>query len=354
MIVTVIGARPQFVKAAVVSKALREAGINEKVIHTGQHYDNRMSAVFWDELGLPQWDVNLEAGSGSHGAQTAKMIEKMEVYLQSLGTAPKALLLYGDTNSTLAGSVVASKLQLPIIHVEAGLRSFNRAMPEEINRIVTDHLSSVLFCSSDKGKEQLAKEGITTHVYDVGDVMFDAVKIFSEYSAGKVSLESILPFKGSDFNLLTLHRPVNTDNEENLLSILSAVGKIDAPVLWPLHPRLREKISKISIPANLHITDPLSYFEMLCALSHCRKVLTDSGGLQKEAYWLKKPCITLRTETEWVETMHHNWNILTGADTEKIAAAYTAEVEASSWHPLYGDGSASEQIASIIRSIYYS
>ena len=248
MIVTVIGARPQFVKAAVVSRALQQIGIPEKIIHTGQHYDEKMSDVFWEELGLPQWAINLEAGSGSHGVQTARMIEKMEAFLLSLDPAPTALLLYGDTNSTLAGSVVASKIQLPIIHIEAGLRSFNRSMPEEINRIVTDHLSSSLFCSSDNGVDQLAKEGITNQVYNVGDVMFDAVKIFSEYADSRVQLSSVLPFQFQPYCLLTLHRPVNTDSEENLHNILNAIGSFKMPVLWPVHTRLKKKISQLNIP----------------------------------------------------------------------------------------------------------
>lgn len=353
MIVTVIGARPQFVKAAVVSKAFQQAGIPEQVIHTGQHYDEKMSAVFWEELGLPDWAINLEAGSGTHGVQTARMIEKMEAFLLSLDPAPKALLLYGDTNSTLAGSVVASKIQLPIIHVEAGLRSFNRSMPEEINRIVTDHLSNILFCSSAQGVEQLATEGITSNVYDVGDVMFDAVQQFSEVAAKKVKLENILPFPGKEFCLLTLHRPSNTDNDENLHNILTAIASIAMPVLWPLHPRLRQKIKQLTIPSNLHITDPLSYFEMLCALENAYKVFTDSGGLQKEAYWLRRPCITLRTETEWVETCHHNWNIITGPDTAAIQQAFAINVSHQTWMPLYGNGSAAQQIAKIVQQAYY-
>jgi UDP-N-acetylglucosamine 2-epimerase len=353
MIVTVIGARPQFVKAAVVSKAFQQVGIPEQVIHTGQHYDEKMSAVFWEELGLPDWAINLEAGSGTHGVQTARMIEKMEAFLLSLDPAPKALLLYGDTNSTLAGSVVASKIQLPIIHVEAGLRSFNRSMPEEVNRIVTDHLSNILFCSSAQGTEQLATEGITSNVYDVGDVMFDAVQQFSELAAKKVKLENILPFSGKEFCLLTLHRPSNTDNDENLHNILTAIASIAMPVLWPLHPRLRQKVKQLNIPSNLYITDPLSYFEMLCVLDNCYKVFSDSGGLQKEAYWLRRPCITLRTETEWVETCHNNWNIITGPDTHAIQQAFEVEVSPQTWVPLYGNGTAAQQIAKIVQQAYY-
>lgn len=350
MIISVIGARPQFIKAAVVSKALRQAKILEQIVHTGQHYDPRMSTVFWDELDLPTTHVNLEVGSGSQGAQTAKIIEKLEEYLISLPLSPKAILVYGDTNSTLAASIVASKMQIPIIHVEAGLRSFNRSMPEEINRIVTDHLSSLLFCSSEVGVLQLAREGIKTNVFITGDVMYDAVKAFENIAQKNVSINEIVPIEEKKFCLLTMHRPSNTDSNENIISILSAIGSIEIPVLWPLHPRLKMKISEHKVPSNVHLVEPLSYFQMLCALKNCYKVFTDSGGLQKEAYWLKKPCITLRTETEWIETMHHSWNILAGSDYNSIIQAFEKKIDLTSWTPLYGDGTASQQIARKIRA----
>ncbi|WP_431212346.1 non-hydrolyzing UDP-N-acetylglucosamine 2-epimerase [Puia sp. P3] len=349
MIVTVIGARPQFVKAAIVSRALQKVGLQESLIHTGQHYDEKMSDVFWRELGLPECSVNLESGSGTHGAQTAYMIERIEAFLMSQTPAPKALLLYGDTNSTIAGAIAASKLQIPIIHIEAGLRSFNRSMPEEINRIVTDHLSSLLFCSSDEGVRQLAAEGITERVYISGDVMFDALQTFTGEAEKKVSLDSLLPFKERPFCLLTLHRPANTEKRENLSAIFDSLRATGMPVLWPIHPRMRSKLSQIELPANVHVTDPLSYFEMLTALKHCYKVFTDSGGLQKEAYWMKRPCITLRTETEWVETVHDDWNTVTGADAEKIQAAFKKSVSEKSWYPLYGSGDASDLIARQIK-----
>jgi UDP-GlcNAc3NAcA epimerase len=354
MIVSVIGARPQFVKAAVVSKALKKYGINEKIVHTGQHYDERMSTVFWKELNLPNVHINLETGSGTQGIQTARIIEKLESFLLSLPVVPKAVLLYGDTNSTLAGSIVASKLQIPIIHVEAGLRSFNREMPEEINRIVTDHLSEILFCSSNEGINQLAKEGITKNVYDTGDVMYDAISIFSEVATKEIELERILPFAEPKFCVLTLHRPSNTDDQTNLTSILKAIGETEMPVLWPLHPRLKHKIAGLSIPSNIYVVEPLSYFEMLCALQNCFKVFTDSGGLQKEAYWMQRPCITLRNETEWVETEHNNWNILTGSNGDRIIDAFHQTVNAATWNPLYGDGTAAEKIAKTIRDHLYN
>lgn len=354
MIVTVIGARPQFVKAAVVSKALKDTGLEEIVVHTGQHYDDTMSKVFWDELHLPSVHINLEAGSGTQGVQTATIIEKLEAFLLSMPHPPKAILVYGDTNSTLAASIVASKLLIPIIHVEAGLRSFNRSMPEEINRVVTDHLSSVLFCSSAQGVQQLEKEGITQNVYNCGDVMYDAVKIFSELAERKSCVENISHIIEQKFCLLTLHRPANTDNEANVSAILNALRKIAVPVLWPLHPRLKSRIDHGTVPENVHIVEPLSYFQMLSVLKKTYKIFTDSGGLQKEAYWLQKPCITLRTETEWVETLHHNWNIITGANEQKIVEAYGQAIAPKTWQALYGEGDAASRIAGIIKKIFYS
>ena len=349
MIVTVVGARPQFVKAAVLSKALQKAGIEEKIIHTGQHYEENMSDVFWQELGLPDWTINLESGSGSHGFQTARMIEKMESFLMTIKPEPRALLLYGDTNSTLAGSVVASKIQLPIIHVEAGLRSFNRSMPEEINRIVTDHLSYLLFCSSEKSVQQLALEGITERVFNTGDIMFDAIRTFADEAAGRMRIDDLLPFNERPFCLLTLHRPSNTENDDSLSNILYAIGKISMPVIWPLHPRMQGKIAKIELPGNIHVTSPLSYFQMLTVLKHCYKVFTDSGGLQKEAYWLQKPCITLRSETEWVETVHSGWNTVAGADPGRIGEAFLQPVKPETWHPAYGDGNSATVMAGLIK-----
>lgn len=347
MIVTLIGARPQFVKAAVVSKALTLHGIDEIIIHSGQHYDANMSGVFWEELGIPKVVSNLECGSGMQGKQTAAIIEGFEKFILKLPQAPKAVLLYGDTNSTLAGAIVAAKLQIPILHVEAGLRSFNRAMPEEVNRIVTDHLSSLLFCPSPKAVDQLRIEGITEGVFNVGDVMYDAMKLFRTKLNGSILADFNLI--EDCFLLLTVHRPSNTDNSLSLKQILDAMARTDLKVLWPLHPRLKSSITEIKIPENIEVCEPLSYLEMLEVLSHCRKVITDSGGLQKEAYWSKKPCITLRNETEWVETLHNDWNILTGPNTNKILEALNKNVRPETWTELYGAGSASDQIAKVVK-----
>ena len=353
MILTIIGARPQFVKAAVVSKALQNIGVNEKIIHTGQHYDDKMSSVFWNELKIPKPVVNLNIGSGTHGYQTAKMIEQIENFILNSKNKIKAILLYGDTNSTLAGAIVAPKLHIPVIHVEAGLRSFNNKMPEEINRIITDRISDLLFCSSDKPILQLKKEGITKNVYNVGDVMQDAFINFGEISEIKLKLSQIIPFEKGKYNLITLHRPSNTDNLETLQKIISTFENIDKPTVFPVHPRIKEKILTIKIPNKLKIISPLSYFEMIMVLKNSFKVFTDSGGLQKEAYWANKDCITIRNETEWVETLDNDFNILTGNNPQKIVDAYYAKIIGKRPN-LYGDGKASKKIAKIIKQKYFN
>lgn len=348
-VLTIIGARPQFVKAAVVSKALSEAGIDEQIVHTGQHYDHEMSTVFWEELGLPAPSVNLEVGSGSHGKQTGIMLQKLEEFIFDLPEKPDALLVYGDTNSTLAGAIVASKLHIPVVHVEAGLRSFNREMPEEINRVLTDHASEILFCSSKQGVEQLSKEGITRNVHNVGDVMYDALLTFSDIADKKFKLQDIISFEADTYYLTTIHRPSNTDNDKNLNSIIGAFGKLEKPVVWPVHPRNKKKLAELDIPENLHLIEPVSYFKMMVLLKNCTKVITDSGGLQKEAYWMKKPCITVREETEWVETLEGGWNILTGPIQKNIILS-VQKSPTQSWRSLYGDGKAAAKIASILKS----
>lgn len=352
-ILTIVGARPQFVKAAVVSHALHSEGIEERIVHTGQHYDYEMSMVFWEELGIPVPSANLEVGSGLHGAQTGIMLTKLEQYILDLEEKPSALLVYGDTNSTLAGSLVASKLHIPVVHIEAGLRSFNREMPEEINRVVTDHISSILFCSSEPSVKQLSKEGISANVYDVGDVMYDALLRFSEIAESKLSLDSIIPFEKEQYYLATVHRPVNTDNDLNLEAILGAFAKLDKPVVWPVHPRNKKKLASKKIPANLHLIDPASYYQMMILLKNSFKVITDSGGLQKEAYWMKRPCITIREETEWTETLEGGWNILTGANTTRILEA-CGENPSTKWTTLYGEGNASQKIAKQLKQFLTS
>ncbi|MFT3748911.1 MAG: UDP-N-acetylglucosamine 2-epimerase (non-hydrolyzing) [Agriterribacter sp.] len=351
MIVTLIGARPQFVKAAVVSKAFIEQSIPEIIVHSGQHYDERMSNIFWEELGIPKPLYNLNIGSGSHAVQTAGMMVGLEQIINRLQEKPRAVLLYGDTNTTVAGSLVAAKLHIPIIHIEAGLRSFNKTMPEEVNRVVTDHLSDLLFCPSEASVKQLTKEGISQNVYNVGDVMYDSFLTFSAL-AKKLDPSDVVVNISLPFTLLTLHRPVNTDNKETLSQIFSQLALLPMQIIWPLHPRNRNHIKDLTIPENIQITDPFSYLEMLLMLEKCSAVVTDSGGLQKEAYWAKKPCFTLRSETEWVETLEGGWNRLISIQGDELSEKFGIYPH-SNWKPLYGNGKAANEIAAIIKKYYY-
>ena len=343
-ILTLIGARPQFVKAAVVSKAFLEAGITELIVHSGQHYDEKMSEVFWKELNIPKPYKNLNIGSANHGEQTGSIMIQLEKLILNEKNI-SAILVYGDTNTTLAGAIVGSKLHIPILHIESGLRSYNREMPEEVNRVLTDALSSILFCPSQIAIDNLAKEGITKNVFNVGDVMYDAVKIFTPIAKKIANIEDII--KHSKFTLLTLHRPSNTDDIEILNNIVYQLSKIKSEIYWPVHPRNVKHLSSLNLPANLHLIEPLSYFEMLLALENCEQVITDSGGLQKEAYWNKKPCITVRPQTEWIETLENGWNVLASSNNNDILNAIENR-KLSNWIPLYGNGNAAKEICTVI------
>jgi UDP-N-acetylglucosamine 2-epimerase len=347
VIVSIVGARPQFIKAAVVSRALENARIPERIIHTGQHYDAQMSRVFWDELGIPPVEANLEVGSGSQGAQTGRMIERIEARLLGFGSRVQGVLLYGDTNSTLSGAIAAAKLGIDIYHVEAGLRSYNRRMPEEVNRVLTDRLSRALFCPSSSAVAALASESITEGVFEVGDVMFDALRTFREIAERRVGVAQLLPFSARPFLVLTVHRSANTETPEGVQRILCGVAASGLPVVWPVHPRVRACYSALEVPRNVFAIGPVSYLEMLALLRDADGVVTDSGGLQKEAYWMQKRCITTRDETEWVETLSGGWNQLAGSDPERIASALAAQ-PSSPWTPLYGDGNAASAIAQVI------
>jgi UDP-GlcNAc3NAcA epimerase len=318
LVTSIIGARPQFVKAAVVTREMARAGVDEVMIHTGQHYDEDMSAVFFDELGINEPAVNLQVGSGSQAVQTGNMMIGLEDYLTSI-SRPDWVLVYGDTNSTIAGAIVAAKLNLRLAHVEAGLRSFNRRMPEEVNRVVTDRLSSLLFCPTPTAVENLRREGMTEGVHLTGDVMLDATRLFSE--GAERPLSQLTDQRDGEYFLATIHRAENTDNPERLQGILEGLRRVDKPVLLPLHPRTKIRLIELSVPPNVHVIQPVGYISMLTLVKHSRGVLTDSGGLQKEALWLGKPCITLRDETEWLETLERGWNQVVGADPEKIAEA---------------------------------
>ena len=347
-ILTVVGARPQFVKAAPVSGALASVA-REVVVHTGQHYDPEMSEVFFKELEMREPDYNLEVGSGSHAAQTGEMLQRLEPVMAE--ERPDMVMVYGDTNSTLAGALVAAKLQIPVAHVEAGLRSFNRSMPEEINRLVTDHLSSLLFAPSPTSERQLREEGIANGVYVTGDVMYDAILHYAPV-AGRVSrYPGRLELEPRGFYLCTIHRAENTDDGDKLREIVSALNGLPLPVVLPLHPRTRKKLDEFEINAggNVRIVDPVGYIDMLQLLQTSAAVLTDSGGLQKEAYYVGVPCITLRSETEWTETVDAGWNRLVGYDEGKIIDAVAAAGNQPSARPeLYGDGKAAARIAAIL------
>ena len=340
-IVSVVGARPQFVKAAPVSEALLAAGHREVLVHTGQHYDANMSAVFFEELGIRAPDVNLEVGSGAHGAQTGAMLGGIEKVL--LAERPDWALVYGDTNSTLAGALAAAKLHVPVAHVEAGLRSFNRAMPEEINRVVADHLSTLLLCPSETAAANLAAEGVVRGVHVVGDVMYDAVLHFAAVARERSAALRRLGLARRGYLLATVHRAENTDDPRRLGEILKAFGELGEAVVFPLHPRTAGVLSGrggAGVPDNVRLVEPVGYLDMLVLEENARAILTDSGGVQKEAYWLGVPCVTLRDETEWVETVEAGGNVLTGADARRIveAVARVPAMAAAERPPLYGDG----------------
>ena len=319
-VVTVVGARPQLVKAAAVSRVLRQQH-TEILIHTGQHYDAAMSDVFFDELQIEAPAVNLGVGSASHGEQTAAMLAGIERVL--LEERPDWVMVYGDTNSTLAGALAASKLRIPIAHVEAGLRSFNRAMPEEINRVVADHLSGLLLCPSGTAVDNLAAEGIRRGVYVVGDVMLDALLFARARAGARSGVLSRLGVAERQYVVATVHRAENTDDAARLAGIIGALDACEGTVVFPVHPRTRKVIerSRLAVSPRVRFVDPLGYLDMVRLVSTARLVVTDSGGLQKEAYWLGIPCVTVRDETEWVETVAAGWNVVVGTDRERIVAA---------------------------------
>lgn len=325
-VLTVVGARPQFVKAAVVSHALWEHGLEQVLVHTGQHYDHGMSQVFFDELDIQAPDHNLGVGSDSHAAQTGAMMVGLERLLLD-GPSVDWVLVYGDTNSTIAAALVAAKLQVKLAHVEAGLRSFNRRMPEEINRIVTDRLSDLLFCPTPTAVANLGNEGIAEGVVMTGDVMLDATRFYGDRAARTVRLESLTRHAPGTYALATVHRAENTDDPDRLAAILEGLGSLGIPVVLPLHPRTRSRLKGAVVAASVEIVDPVGYLAMLTLIRNARRVLTDSGGLQKEALWLGTPCVTLRDETEWVETLEGGWNRLAGADAGRIRELASLEPE---------------------------
>lgn len=365
-IVTILGARPQFIKAAPVSKVIREKAnsgehLMEIIVHTGQHFDRNMSAIFFEEMDIPQPDYQLNIHNLNHGAMTGRMLNELENIL--VAEKPDLVIVYGDTNSTLAGALAAVKLHIPVAHVEAGLRSFNREMPEEHNRVLTDHCADILFCPTQTAVDNLAKEGIGTlgessndqkpsspYTHWVGDTMYDAVLMFAEMASRCSQFPNTLGIEPKTYFLATIHRPYNTDNPESLTSIIDAFHELDGPVIFPVHPRTRPKLKQAGVSMdervskNIHFIDPVGYLDMLAMAKSAKAILTDSGGLQKEAYFLEVPCITLRPETEWLETVQSGWNVLAGASQVKIVQAVLNHAWPTLSPQVFGDGRAAEKI----------
>jgi UDP-GlcNAc3NAcA epimerase len=374
-IITIIGARPQIIKAAAISRAIHthfKDQITELIVHTGQHYDDNMSAIFFTEMGIPAADYNLSVGSGNHGAQTAKMMEGIETIL--LQEQPDALLVYGDTNSTLAGALAAAKIHIPVVHIEAGLRSYNKSMPEEINRITCDHCSTLLFSPTNQGISNLIKEGFstTTHlkasidnplVFKTGDIMFDNSMYFSSITNEKQGLVEKLQLTPGEFILCTIHRDSNTDKPDHLNQIIRGLLQIqrvsNQSIVLPLHPRTRKKMTELLNPSvakelsdnsKIHVIDPAGFLDMISLENNCSLVITDSGGVQKEAFFFKKPCIILREQTEWVEIVENGNALLVGSNEEKLIEAYhqLTTKKDYTYPPFFGDGHASEEICRLM------
>ena len=349
-VTSVIGNRPQFIKAAAVSRRLREHH-DETLVHTGQHYDDEMSRVFFEELGVPAPDVELGVGSGTNTSQTARMLSALEPVLAN---RPDVVLVYGDTNSTLAGALAAAQAQLPLAHVEAGMRSFDRAMPEELNRVLTDHASDLLFCSTQTAVENLERESVGGAIHLVGDVMADVSLAFQPIVAKRSDLIEKLDCVPGDFVVVTAHRAGNVDDPERLERLVALVEELPEENVFPLHPRTARRLEEAGLrerlEAAINVTPPLGYLEFMQLLWHARAVLTDSGGVQKEAYLLETPCITLRDTTEWVETVDAGWNVLVDLDIEAALRALDRPRPAGPRPELYGGGNAAERIRDVLDS----
>jgi UDP-GlcNAc3NAcA epimerase len=348
-ILSVVGARPQFIKLAPFSAEARRRGHRETLVHTGQHYDDGMSARFFRELNIAEPDVNLGVGSGTHGEMTARALEGVE--REILAWRPDLVAVFGDTNSTLAGALAAAKLQVPVAHVEAGLRSFNRAMPEEINRVLVDHCSDLLLAPNETAMDNLRREGLAERAARVGDIMVDALYGVREHAPAAEAVLGELGLEPGPYSLLTIHRASNTDAPEALRAILGALGDA-GPTVFPVHPRTRAAMSRLGIelPANICAVEPLGYAQLVSLANEARVVVTDSGGLQKEAYLLETPCITLREETEWTETVDLGWNVLAGADPQRIRAALASPPRGERHPDAYGDGHAASAMLDAIEA----
>jgi UDP-GlcNAc3NAcA epimerase len=348
-IVTIIGTRPQFVKASVISKALRQADHEEILVNTGQHYDDNMAHIFFEEMGIPKPDYDLGVGSGTHASQTAGSLVGIEEIL--IKEQPNFIIVFGDTNATVAGALAAAKLHIKIAHIEAGLRSYNRDMPEEINRVVTDVLSDLLFVPTPVAVENLKKEGITSNIHVVGDVMVDSLMIYTRIAEQKSRILDDLKLEKNKFLLMTIHRPSNADHDDRLSSILREASKVDLPVIFPTHPRSRTRVEKLicKTSGNIRIIDPIGYLDMMMLEKYSKVIITDSGGVQKEAYLHKTPCLTVRGETEWVETVRDGWNYIVGDHLEKISILSKDFPEPREWNPHYGDGQTSDKIVRLLQ-----
>lgn len=355
-ILTIVGARPQFVKAAALSRQLKKMEIEEVLVHTGQHFDENMAEIFFRQMDIPEPKYNLGINSLSHGAMTGRMLEEIEKVL--LIEKPSVVVVFGDTNSTLAGALAASKLHIPVAHIEAGLRSFNMKMPEEINRILTDRISDYLFCPTEGAVKNLIAEGFSEfncNVIHIGDVMLDVAMYYSNISKERSTITSNLELNGNPFILATLHRQENTDNLIRLNSIIAALNQLsnDFRIVLPLHPRTKKIIENENIALNFEPVDPVGYFDMLELIKNCMIVITDSGGLQKEAFFFGKHCLITRDETEWTELVDLKYNFMVGADTELIISKVRNAMKSKSnfKEKLYGEGNAAEKIALILKSL---
>ncbi len=361
--ISIVGARPQFVKAAVISRAIQQYNaidkgtIKEIIIHTGQHYDENMSKVFFQELEIPEPQYNLRVGSGPHGKMTGVMLEKIEKVL--LKEKPDCVLVYGDTNTTLAGALAAAKLYRPIAHIEAGLRSYNRKMPEEINRVLTDHTSDFLFCPTQTAVDNLKKEHINEGVFLVGDVMYDSFLFYKEMAARKSKILQQLNLTKGSYCLSTIHRAENTDDSLRLMSIFNAFSELasdSCPFIVPIHPRTREVIGKLplnlGVESKIRLIEPLGYLDMICLESNAKVILTDSGGVQKEAYFERVPCVTLRNQTEWEETLSGGCNRLAGTETHAIVEGFRRVHEdfPLKFEDHFGSGFAGEKLLRLLCS----
>lgn len=354
-LLSVVGARPQFIKLMPLARALKDERKNIKhvIVHSGQHYDYNMSKVFFDQLLIPKVDYHLNVGSASHALQTAEILKRIEAVL--IKEKPDWVIVYGDTNTTLAAALAAVKLNLPIAHIEAGLRSFDRMMPEEANRILTDRISSILFCPGQIAMCNLRRERCRQIAVNCGDIMYDAMLLSLEAAQKKSQILFKNSLSTNGYYLATIHRAENTDNLAVLKKIVYAFLEISKnnPVIWPMHPRAAKLIKDLKITGNLMLIEPVSYFDMLILEKNAAKILTDSGGVQKEAYWLKVPCVTLRDETEWLETIKCKCNVLVGTNYKKITQA-AGRLNSSfkfKFHNLYGNGRAAEKIVDTLKRV---